>query len=333
MTDRIAFIGAGRWALSLALGFLKQGARPALWETDSAKLEKLLETRGHPDLPDGTVIPDQITVSGNLESVLAQARLVIFATPSDVLADAAGCCAPVLSKATEAVLTATKGIGPVTLKRMSVLLKELLPGWPVVVLAGPAIPYDFALGDPTSLVAASEAETAARMVRDSLTAGNLRGYSSNDVGGVELGAALKNVIALAAGIADGLGLGLNAKSALLVRGLAEITRLGIAMNANPLTFSGLSGMGDLIVTAFSNHSRNHCLGMLIGKGKTLTQAQADLNGVVEGVTTARSARSLASRHRIEMPITEEVCRILFQGSSPQGSLKRLLGRTPKKEAC
>ncbi len=331
MKDKIAFIGSGRWALSLALGFLKYGAQPALWEKDTSRLKELLKTRHHPDLPEGIILPDRLTISGDHESVLSHARLVIFATPSSALAQAAHYCAPAFSAETRVVITVTKGIDPKTLKRMSVLLKEILPNLPMVVLAGPAIPYDFALGDPTSLVAASDDENAARIVRDALTAGNLRIYSSNDVVGVELGAALKNVIAVAAGIADGLRLGINTKAALLTRGLAEMTRLGLSMNANPLTFSGLSGIGDLIVTAFSNHSRNHSLGLLIGQGKTLDEAQTALNGVAEGATTVRSARLLASRHRIEMPITEEVYRILYENSAPQNSVKRLLGRTPKKE--
>jgi glycerol-3-phosphate dehydrogenase (NAD(P)+) len=331
MKTRVAFAGAGRWALSLAVGMSKQGIEPALWETNEVMLRRLLETRRHPDLPEQVSIPSDMLVSGDLVQVFSGARFVFFAVPSDALAATAQRCARLVPKTVEAIVTATKGIEPTTQKRLSAVLAETIPGWPVVVLAGPAIPYDFALGDPTSLVAASEHESASRAVRDFLTAGNLRVYSSSDVVGVELGAALKNVIALAAGIAEGIGLGINARAALLVRGLAEMTRLGMALNANPLTFSGLSGMGDLVVTAFSDHSRNHALGRLIGQGRTLAQARAALNGVAEGATASRVARALSLRHHVEMPITEEVCRILYEGSSPADSLKRLLHRVPKRE--
>jgi glycerol-3-phosphate dehydrogenase (NAD(P)+) len=256
---------------------------------------------------------------------------VVFATPSHALAETARTVAPHISDTCAAVVTVTKGIDPGTTERLSVVLGRAIPRLPVVVLAGPGIPYDYALGDPTSLVAASEDTAAAELVRDSLSASNLRIYSSGDVVGVELGAALKNVFAIAAGIADGLKLGLNAKAALLTRGLAEMIRLGLAMNANPLTFAGLSGMGDLIVTAFSDKSRNHNLGLFLAQGLDLRSASAKLNGVAEGALTCRTARSLASRHRIEMPITEEVDAILYENADPQRSLRRLLGRSPKPE--
>ncbi len=331
MTGRIAFVGAGRWALALAGRLHEHGAKVSLWERNADSLGRLLKTRQHPDLPSRTAIPKEVLVSGDLNSVLAGAWLVVFATPSSALAEAARHCAPHIPKETEVVVTVTKGIDPKTLRRISVVLAEIVTGRPVVVLAGPGIPYDFAIGDPTSLVAASESKPAAIAVRDSLTAGNLRVYSGNDVVGVELGAALKNVIAVAAGVADGLGLGLNAKSALLARGLAEMMRLGVAMNANPLTFAGLSGMGDLVVTAFSNHSRNHVFGELIGRGVPADEARQKLHGVAEGAVTVLSARTLASRHGIEMPITEEVYRIVHEGADPKKSLSRLLHRSTKQE--
>ncbi|MEO0081100.1 MAG: NAD(P)H-dependent glycerol-3-phosphate dehydrogenase [candidate division WOR-3 bacterium] len=329
--NKVAFVGAGRWALALALRLDEQGTETALWEPVEPHLHRLLATRRHPDLPDTAVIPNHLLVSGDLDQVLTGARFVIFAVPSESLAAVARTCAHGVPATAEVIITVTKGIDPGTHQRLSTILAEILPARPVVVLAGPAIPYDFALGDPTSLVAASEHESAAQTVRDFLTAGNLRVYSSSDVVGVELGAALKNVIALAAGISDGLGLGINAKAALLTRGLAEMTRLGIALNANPLTFAGLAGMGDLVVTAFSERSRNHALGRLIGQGRTLEQARTTLSGVAEGAATCRTALALSRRFHVEMPITEEVCRILYESSSPEHGLKRLLRRTPKKE--
>jgi glycerol-3-phosphate dehydrogenase (NAD(P)+) len=324
-------VGAGRWAVALARGFAGQGLDIVLWEPDLEALRNLLTSRRHPDLPESAAIPPDVVVTDDIEAVVSDSWLVVFATPSHALVESARNAAPHISDTCAAVVTVVKGIDPGTTERLSVALGRAIPGRPVVVLAGPGIPYDYALGDPTSLVAASEDATAAELVRDSLSAGNLRIYSSEDVVGVELGAALKNVVAIAAGIADGLELGLNAKAALLTRGLAEMTRLGLAMNANPLTFAGLSGMGDLIVTAFSDKSRNHNLGLLVSQGLDVKSASARLNGVAEGALTCRTARSLASRHRVEMPITEEVHGILYENADPKRSLRRLLGRSPKPE--
>jgi glycerol-3-phosphate dehydrogenase (NAD(P)+) len=269
-------------------------------------------------------------VTNDLGKAIAGADMIVFAVPSDTLATVVQQVRNLKPKP-QTLVTVTKGIDPKTLKRLSITISEAMPGLQVVVLAGPGIPYEVAMGDPTSLVAASINEAASAAVRDAFTGGNLRVYSHGDVVGVELGAALKNVIAVAAGVADGIGLGINAKAALLTRGLAEITRLGLAFNANPLTFAGLSGMGDLIVTAFSDHSRNHTLGRAIGRGEKTTTALASLAGVAEGATTVRSARALAAGQRVEMPITEEVYRMLYEGSSPADSMARLLRRSPRQE--
>ena len=327
---KVAFVGAGRWALALGIRLAEKGLDVSLWEFNRANLDRLHSTRRHPDLPESVTIPVSLSASDDLGSVVAAAQFIVFATPSDALADAVR-QVKALNPKPQVLVTVTKGIEPKSLKRLSVTISETLPALPVVVLAGPGIPRDVALGDPTSLVAASTSEAAATVVRDTFTGGNLRVYSHGDVVGVELGAALKNVIAIAAGIGDGIGLGINAKAALLTRGLAEITRLGLAFNANPLTFAGLSGMGDLIVTAFSDHSRNHALGVAVGRGEQTTAALAKLSGVAEGATTARSARALAGSQRVEMPITEEVCKILFEGLSPRDSMGRLLGRSPRQE--
>jgi len=330
MNGKVAFIGAGRWALALAGHLHRQGCTVALWEGDSTNLERLSSTRQHPDLPDNFKLPEEVAVSGDSGLVLSDAGLAVFAVPSDALdAVAAGLGGILAGQST--IVTVTKGIDPVTYKRMSAVLKARLPGRRVVVLAGPGIPYDFAAGDPTSLVAASEHEPSTVLVRDTFTGANLRVYSHPDVVGVELAAAMKNVIALAAGIIDGMGLGINAKAALLSRGLAETIRLGLAFNANPLTFAGLAGMGDLIVTAFSDHSRNHALGVMLGRGEKLESAQARLNGVAEGLGSTRTARALAARQRVELPITDELYRVLYEGADPHDGIERLLSRRPKPE--
>jgi glycerol-3-phosphate dehydrogenase (NAD(P)+) len=327
---RIAFVGAGRWALALGLRLAENGHEISLWEFSHANLERLTTTHRHPDLPEDVAVPATVSVTSDLGDAVAAAQIIVFAVPSDALAGVVAQVKALIPKP-QAVVTVTKGIEPKTLKRLSVTIADALPALPVVVLAGPGIPYDVALGDPTSLVAASVSEAAAAAVRDTFTGGNLRVYSHGDVVGVELGAALKNVIAIAAGVADGIGLRINAKAALLTRGLAEITRLGLAFNANPLTFAGLSGMGDLIVTAFSDHSRNHALGVAVGHGETTAAALSGLAGVAEGATTVRSARALANSQRVEMPITEEIYRMLYEGSSPRDSMARLLQRSPRQE--
>lgn len=327
---KVAFLGAGRWATALGIKLAEKGLSVSLWEFNLANLDRLRATRRHPDLPENVTIPDSVSATDDMAEAVSMTQLVVFAVPSDTLTDAVRQLKQ-LNPRPQAIVTVTKGIEPKTLKRLSVTIADALPALPVVVLAGPGIPYDVALGDPTSLVAASVSETAAATVRDTFTGGNLRVYSHGDVVGVELGAALKNVIAIAAGVADGIGLGINAKAALLTRGLAEITRLGLAFNANPLTFAGLSGMGDLIVTAFSEHSRNHTLGVAIGRGETTDTALSGLSGVAEGATTVRSARSLAGSQRVEMPITEEVYRMLCENVSPRESMARLLRRSPRQE--
>lgn len=328
---RIAFVGAGRWALALALRLRGSGHEIALHEPNQAARERLLDTRRHPDLPASALLPDGVPVSAAPDEVLSRAEMVVFATPSANLATAAETLTGLVAKSVRAVVSVSKGIDPTSLERLSVVLANRLPGRPIVVLAGPGIPWNLAAGDPTSLVAASTDEAAAELVRDCFTGSNLRVYSHGDVAGVELGAAFKNVIALAAGIADGIGLGINAKAALLTRGLAEVTRLGLACNCNPLTFAGLSGMGDLIVTAFSPHSRNHQLGLLIGQGMPVANALGSLTGVAEGAVTARTGFDLGRKLAVELPITSEVYHIVNGDRIPADSLDQLLRRLPKKE--
>lgn len=328
--SRIAFIGAGRWALALALKLHDRGHAVALWEPSAESLARFAAGRLHPDLPLDGPVPERVAVTGDAPTALAAADFAVFAVPSTALAQTASAVADLLATST-LVVTVTKGIDPQSLKRLSVVLGERVRRTNICVLAGPGIPYDVVAGDPTSLVAASDDPTTAERVRDTFAGGTLRVYSHPDVVGVELGAAIKNVVAIAGGICDGIGLGINAKAALLTRGLAETVRLGVALNASPMTFAGLSGMGDLIVTAFSPNSRNHELGRLIGSGLPLTEARTRLNGVAEGAITCRSVRAIAARQNVTMPICDEVYRILHEGVSPDESLKRLIDRKPKPE--
>lgn len=326
---KLAFVGAGRWATALACGLHKRFDTVALYDCDAAGVERLRASRTHPDLPTTARLPDGVLVTADAGMALDRAEVVLFAVPAAAIGTAARSLGSLVPAEAD-VVSVTKGFDPDSDERLSVVLGRAL-GRTTAVLAGPGIPYDFALGDPTSLVAASTDEPLADRVRDRLTHGMLRVYSCPDTIGVETGAALKNVIALAVGIADGIGLGINARAALVARGLAEMIRLGQALGADPATFAGLSGVGDLVVTAFSNHSRNHTLGVRIGREGPAPGIQPSLTGVAEGVGTCVVARRIAADCGVELPITEEVFRIVHETCDPRAALRRLLARPPKKE--
>lgn len=327
----IGFIGAGRWGISLALILNRKGLSIKMWEYDSERVKNLNRNRKIPELPEPTEIPDSILITDNLNEVVRDTEVLVFVVPAQSLRSAVAAVYEAKPNNDTIFVSAVKGIEQKTLKRMTEVIREKFVSIQPVVLAGPGIPYDLVAGSPTSLVAAAEDKKASSLIQEIFSFENLRVYSHSDVVGVELGGALKNVIAIAAGICDGLGFGINAKAALLTRGLAEISRLGIALNANPLTFAGLSGMGDLIVTAFSPHSRNWQVGNQLAKGERLAPILNRLSGVAEGVTTTKSAIGLANKFRVEMPLTEEVNRILFEDSEPKESLARLLKRRLKSE--
>lgn len=327
----IGFIGAGRWGISLALILDRKGLAVKMWEYNSERARALNKTRRIPELPEKITIPKQITITNNLAEVVADAEILIFVVPSQTLREAVAVVFDTKQDVSTIFVSAVKGIDQKNLRRMSEVIREKFTKAKPVVLAGPGIPYDVIAGSPTSLVAASEDAKAGTLVQEVFSFENLRVYFHPDVIGVELGGAFKNVIAIAAGICDGLGLGINAKAALLTRGLAEISRLGIAMNANPLTFAGLSGMGDLIVTAFSTHSRNWQVGNGLAQGKKIAEIMAGLPGIAEGVETAKAALGLANKFHVELPLTEEINKILFENSKPEESLGRLFKRRLKFE--
>ncbi len=327
----IGFIGAGRWAIALGLILNRKGLLIKMWEYDSERAAFLNKNRRIPELPETATIPETITITNNLIEVLADAEVLVFSVPAQSLRSAVTAVFEATPRDDTILVSAVKGIDQKTFKRMSEVIREKFVKAKPVVLAGPGIPYEVVAGAPTSLVAASEDTKACTLAQEIFSFENLRVYSHSDVIGVELGGALKNVIAIAAGICDGLDLGINAKAALLTRGLAEISRLGIALNANPLTFAGLSGMGDLIVTAFSPHSRNWQVGKELAKGKKVAEILNTLLGIAEGIETAKAAVGLAAKFRVEMPLTEEINRILLENSDPKESLERLLKRRLKSE--
>jgi glycerol-3-phosphate dehydrogenase (NAD(P)+) len=332
-----AVLGAGSWGTTLAVHLDALGWKVRMWDADHANLERMkVEHENRKYLP-GIALPDSIEVMFDLPGALAEAALVTWALPSIALREVAEAARGHLAKdALEAC--ATKGLEPAApgeggrARRMSEVLTDALGERPRAVLVGPSHAEEVSRGIPTSIVAAADEIAWAEAVQQAFFAPRFRVYAQDDLAGVELGSALKNVIAIAAGVSDGLGYGDNTKGALLTRGLAEMSRLGVAAGARKETFFGLSGMGDLITTAISRHSRNRRVGDEVAKGLGLAQVLAELGQVAEGVNTAPAARALAAQYGVETPITREVCALLFEGKSAQGALADLLSRDPKRES-
>lgn len=320
---KLAILGAGNWGTTLAI-MLSEKAEVNLWTIEG------IEDRENKKYLPGYQIPNQVTISSDLKRVLEGVKLLIFALPSQALRDVAKAGA-FESKAI--LLSMTKGIENQSLKRMSEILAEEteVPEKQICVLSGPTIAREIVQGLPASCVCACKDIKSAETVQQLFSSPVFRVYTSTDVIGVELGGALKNVIVIAAGICDGIGLGANAKGALLSRGLREISRLGECLGADPKTFAGLSGIGDLITTSFSKHSRNRKVGEQIGKGRKLQETLNDMAEVAEGVPTTRAAFELSQKHKVSMPITHEIYRVLFEGKPPQQAITDLMIREPKPE--
>ena len=332
LPQRVSILGAGSWGLGVASLLHKQGCRLTMWEFDKEDFRRLIETRTNPDRLPGYVLPEDVTITNDLVKAASGAEAVVLATPSQFLRNVIREIPQELSKA-PMVVNLAKGVENRSLKRMSeVILEEtsLMPQQ-IATLSGPSHAEEVVLDVPTTVVAASVSEQLASRVQHLFSVGRFRVYQSDDIAGVELGGSLKNIIAIAAGIADGLGLGDNTKGAILTRGLAEITRLGLAMGARMETFAGLSGVGDLVTTCFSRHSRNRYVGEQIGRGRTLTDILQSMRMVAEGIQTARSGLELARLHDVEVPITEQVNEVLFAGKSPAIAVGDLMERRLRAE--
>jgi glycerol-3-phosphate dehydrogenase (NAD(P)+) len=329
---KIAVLGGGSWGITLS-GHLVRGKHSVrLWEFDSQRVKRLAVERADEVILPGVRLPDAVTVTGDMAETLSGAQMVLFVVPSHTLRETAKKASAHWPSGASAVV-ASKGLEEESQKRMDEVLEETLPaGVPVTVLSGPSHAEEVAHLQPTALVAASRDHSAAGAVQAAFHHEPLRVYTSADVTGVCLGGSLKNVIALAAGILDGLGMGDNTKALLMTRGLHEITRLGTALGAPPPTFAGLAGMGDLFVTCMSRHSRNRLLGEKIGKGLSLEAALAQMVMVAEGVKTARAARELSRKAGVEPPIIDQVCRVLFEGVPAREALKALMSRGAKPES-
>jgi glycerol-3-phosphate dehydrogenase (NAD(P)+) len=325
----ITILGAGNWGTTLALLLHKKQHRVKLWEFYPERASRLRDLRENREFLPGFQIPEVIEITSDVDESSAGSDVLIFALPSEAMRDVARKVAQ--RKNGVLLLSVSKGLERDTLMRMSEVLSEEVPGGKIASLSGPCIANEVAHGIPTTVVIAGKDRGVCGRLQELLMTPNFRVYTHDDVVGVELGGAFKNVIAVAAGMCDGIGLGANTKGALVTRGLAEITRLGTSMGANPLTFAGLSGVGDLVTTCFSTHSRNRRVGEEIGRGRKLDQVLSELTMVAEGVNTTRCAVKLAAAASVEMPITMEVHRVLFEGKLPREAIADLMLRPPRPE--
>lgn len=332
MTSRwaVAIIGGGGWGTALAIHLSRLGVAPRLWVYEAELVELIRSRRENSWYLPGIALPASVTPTSELAEALSGVDLAILAVPSHVFRQVMAGASRWISRNTT-LLSATKGLDGDDPRRMSEILTELAPGRPVAVLSGPTFAREVAMGRPTAaVVAASDPEVSGRL-QQRLSSQEFRLYTNGDVIGVELGGALKNVVAIGTGLSDGLGLGENARAALITRGLAEITRLGVALGAAPLTFAGLAGMGDLVLTCTGTLSRNRSLGLALAAGKRLDEAQAETRTVAEGVRTVTSAVALSRRTGVPMPICREVAAVLFEGKAPREALSSLLQREVRAE--
>ncbi|MDF2571570.1 MAG: hypothetical protein K0R55_3174 [Sporomusa sp.] len=328
----IAVIGAGSWGTALAAVLGQKHQSVTLWVRSAELRGQIQTTRENTSYLPGCKLPKSVTVTHKLCEAASDSTLIVLATPSHAVRQTAAELAPYID-ANSIIVSAAKGLELTSVKRMSEVIAEELPliAGQIAVLSGPNHAEEVALGHPTATVAAATSRKVAEYVQDTFMLPYFRVYTNPDINGVELAGALKNIIALGAGIADGLGFGDNTKSALMTRGLAEIARLGIAMGANPLTFAGLAGIGDLIATCTSVHSRNRRAGIMLAAGKTVDQIQVETSMVVEGIRATKAAYQLAANYAVDMPITEQIYHVLYQNKSPKEAVLELMTRSRTHE--
>jgi glycerol-3-phosphate dehydrogenase (NAD(P)+) len=329
--SRVAVLGAGSWGTTLAIHLANAGHEAVLWGNEPEELARIDALRENRKFLPSILLPDGVKVQPQLEGALAGCGFALFVVPSQAVREVARRVAAT-GIVVACSISASKGFELGTRERLSQVIAESLPGAKVVVLTGPSHAEEVSRGIPTSVVSASRDVAAAVAVQELLATPTFRVYTNSDVIGCEVAAGVKNVIAIAAGVCDGVGFGDNTKGALLTRGLAEISRLGAAMGGRRETFFGLAGMGDLIATAMSRHSRNRYLGERLGRGEKLAAVLESMTMVAEGVPAARAANELGRRYGVELPITEQVCALLFEDRSPREALQALMTRDLRSEA-
>jgi glycerol-3-phosphate dehydrogenase (NAD(P)+) len=331
--ETVGVIGAGAWGTALARHMAGKGATVRLWAYEREVVDAIRTKRENSLYLPAVPLPPSISATGSLADVVRDSQWLLFAVPSHAARSVLQQLAPVLSGPVP-LISATKGIEEGSLKLMTQVMQETLPSGmagSLAVLSGPSFAVEVCRDRPTVVSLAGGDAQLVRWLQTKLMTPLFRVYAGNDALGVQLGGALKNVIALAAGVVDGLELGHNARAALITRGLAEMIRLGTAMGADPRTFYGLSGMGDLVLTCTGALSRNHTVGVRLGRGERLDAILKDMRAIAEGVRTSRAALGLAVRHRVEMPIVQEVCAVLFDGKSCGRAVSDLMERAAKEE--
>ena len=328
---KISILGAGSWGTALALLLCNNGHEVVLWSALEDEVKMLREKREHKSKLPGVRLPENIEMTFELEKTMSDPDVAVLAVPSPFTRSTAAQMAPYVRDG-QKIVNVAKGVEEKTLMTLSEIIEQEIPNADVCVLSGPSHAEEVGKGLPTTCVVSSRTKETAEYLQSIFMSPVFRVYTTPDILGVELGGALKNVIALAAGTADGLGYGDNTKAALITRGIAEISRLGVKMGARAETFYGLSGIGDLIVTCASVHSRNRKAGYLMGKGYTMKEAMDEVKMVVEGVYSAKAAKSLAEKYEVEMPIREEDNKVLFEGKSASDAVSDLMLRDKKVES-
>ena len=328
---KIAVIGSGSWGTAVATMLASRGHNVYLWSWIQEETDRLVRDRENKEFLPGIPFPETIVCTHDIALCTDGADLIITAAPSPATRTTAKNLSPHV-KDGQKIINISKGLEEGSLLRLSEVYKEEIPQADISVMSGPSHAEEVSRALPTTNVVASPDSETAKSIQDIMMGDMFRVYTSTDVVGVELGGALKNVVALCAGISDGLGYGDNTKAALMTRGLAEIARLGIAMGAKQETFMGLSGLGDLIVTCTSMHSRNRRAGILLGKGKSLDETLKEVHMVVEGVNTAKAAYALSKKYNVEMPIVEEAYNVLFEGANAREGVLKLMTREKRNEA-
>ncbi|MDD3174395.1 MAG: NAD(P)H-dependent glycerol-3-phosphate dehydrogenase [Herbinix sp.] len=328
--SNVSLLGAGTWGTALAILLAGKGHDVTIWTKIENEARMLNENRkALKNLPEAE-LPEQVKITLDLEEACKDKDLIVMAVASPYIRSTAKIAAPFI-KDGQVIVNVSKGIEDGTLYTLSEVLNEEIPQANIAVLSGPSHAEEVSRGVPTTIVVGARTKETARFIQDIFITELFRVYTSPDIIGIELGGSLKNVIALAAGVVDGLGFGDNTKAALMTRGMAEISRLGLKMGGKIETFAGLSGFGDLFVTCTSKHSRNWNAGNLMGQGKTMEEAMKEVNQVVEGVNSAKAALALAKKNDVEMPIVEQINLVLFEGKSSKDALSDLLMRDRRKE--
>ena len=328
--ERVGIIGAGSWGTALAVALANNGHSVLIWSIVEAEIDMLKANHEHLDKLPGVKLPDTIDFTTDIEKTINDSDMLVLAVPSLFTRSTAQKMSGFV-KDGQIIVCVAKGIEDDTFMTISDVVEQEIPNADVAVLCGPSHAEEVGIGLPTTLVAGAHSKATAEHIQEVFMSEVLRVYTSPDMLGMELGGSLKNVIALAAGMADGLGYGDNTKAALITRGIAEISRLGIAMGASPETLSGLTGIGDLIVTCESKHSRNRKAGMLIGQGYTMDEATAEVKMVVEGIYSARAALALAKKYDVEIPIIEVVNKVLFEDMPAKEGVTELMLRNKRAE--